>query len=329
MAYLNTFPKEINTLSAADCSRLAKELISHFQADLEQLHISSDLSSQLKNIYIPLAAILEAKTKQQPAPLFIGINGAQGSGKSTLCTLLKTILQEGFRLRTEILSIDDLYCTREERHTLGESIHPLLATRGVPGTHDIKLGMSLFDQLSNQDDRPQVAIPVFDKAIDDRCPSEKWHKATTPCDLVLFEGWCVGAMPQEQSSLTKPINDLESSEDESGLWRQYVNQRLATDYAELFARLDLLIMLQIPGMEFVFEWRNLQERKLAAQREGTGATRIMSPEELKRFIMHYERLTRHMLKEMPERADIALRLNRKHRIEGVRINPARLKGGLA
>lgn len=325
MAYQNTFPEEINVLSAADCSRISKELIGHFQTDLEQLHISGDLSSQLKDIYIPLAAILEAKTKQKPAPLFVGINGAQGSGKSTLCTLLKTILQEGFDLKVVILSIDDLYCTREERHHLAQSIHPLLATRGVPGTHDVKLGLSLFDQFLNQDAGQKIALPVFDKAIDDRSPEELWHSATTPCDLVLFEGWCVGAKPQEHSALTDPVNELESNEDAEGDWRRYVNQRLSSQYAKLFARLDLLIMLQIPDMEAVFEWRNLQERKLASKYKGTGATRIMSPEELKRFIMHYERLTRHMLLEMSGRADIVLRLNRDHHIDGVRINQDRIK----
>jgi D-glycerate 3-kinase len=320
MADQNTFPEKIKTLSAADCRQIARGLISYFQTDLEQLNISDDLTSQLEEIYIPLAAILKAKTKQKNTPLIVGVNGAQGSGKSTLCTLLKTILQEGFDLRVVILSIDDLYCTREERHDLAQSIHPLLATRGVPGTHDVRLGLSLFDQFSNQDAGQKIALPVFDKAIDDRSPEELWHSATTPCDLVLFEGWCVGAKPQEHSALTDPVNELESNEDAEGVWRRYVNQRLSSQYAELFARLDLLIMLQIPGMDSVFEWRNLQERKLASKHKGAGATRIMNPEELRRFIMHYERLTRHMLQEMPERADIVLRLNRNHRIEGVRIN---------
>lgn len=320
MIYLKTFPEEISRLSATDCSRISKSLSSYFLASLKQLQISDDLSSQLNDIYVPLAASLIVKAKQQQAPLVVGINGAQGSGKSTLCKLLETILREGFGLRTAIFSIDDLYCTRAERKDLGKKKHPLLATRGVPGTHDIKLGVELLKQLSIQEPGHQVSIPVFDKALDDRSSEQNWRLFTTPFDIVLFEGWCVGARPQEDAMLASPVNELEAHEDQEGIWRGYVNQRLSGDYAELFTRLDLLIMLQVPEMECVLEWRSLQERKLAMRHKDTGTNKIMNQDELQRFIMHYERLTRHMLEGMPNYADIVLRINREHLIDGVGVN---------
>jgi D-glycerate 3-kinase len=320
MIYLNTLPEEISRISVTDCSRISKYLFSHFLANLKQLQISDDLSSQLIDIYVPLAASLVAKAKQQQAPLIVGINGAQGSGKSTLCTLLETILQEGFGLRTTSFSIDDLYCTRAERKVLGKRIHPLLATRGVPGTHDIKLGVELLKQLSIQEPGHQVSIPVFDKALDDRSAEQNWRLVTTPFDIVLFEGWCLGARPQEDAMLAAPVNELEANEDPEGIWRAYVNQRLRDDYAELFARLNLLIMLQVPEMECVLEWRSLQEHKLAMRHKDTGTNKIMNQDELQRFIMHYERLTHHMLGGMPNYADIVLRINREHLIDGVGVN---------
>lgn len=323
MTYLKTFPHATSRLSAAQSHRIAEQLGNRFRDKLRKLDINQDLSSQLADIYVPLASSLAVLAKQQQGPLIVGINGAQGTGKSTLCRLLDTILAEGFGLKVVSVSIDDLYYTRAERKKLAEQVHPLFATRGVPGTHDVGLGLALLDKLVAQEAGRQVAIPVFDKAIDDRASIEKWPCTSLPLDLILFEGWCVGARPQDEPALISVVNTLEANEDQDGTWRRYVNRKLADDYAELFEQLDLLIMLKIPAMECVLEWRSLQERKLAAQREEAKATHIMTPAELDRFIMHYERLTRHMLSEMPNHADIVLRLDRDHKIDGVRINRRR------
>lgn len=325
MDYLSIFPEEVSGISVAECRRITDQVSRHLQANLKRLQITEDLTDQISDIFVPLASSLCSRAKQQQDKLIVGINGAQGSGKSTLCVLLETILNEGFGLRTTSLSIDDLYCTRAERMASGERIHPLLATRGVPGTHDVSLGMEILKQLSNKESGHNIAIPVFNKAADDRASEEEWHKAVTPFDLILFEGWCVGARPQDESLLASPVNTLEAKEDCDGTWRRYVNKRLKSDYAELFDQLDLLIMLQVPDLECVFKWRSLQEHKLALQQGGTSATHIMSQAELEHFIMHYERLTSHMLSEMPEYSDIVLRLNRDHRIDGVRINRGYLK----
>jgi D-glycerate 3-kinase len=316
----NKFPAELSGIDVSDCGKIADHLSGHFQKILKQLKIDTDLTEQFKDIYIPLAASLSVKAKAQPSPLIVGINGAQGSGKSTLCVFLETILQEAFGLRSISLSIDDLYSTQTERILAAKRTHPLLATRGVPGTHDIKLGLRLLDQLCMRKSGHQVSIPVFDKSLDDRSSEQKWRLVTTPFDIILFEGWCVGARPQEDAMLASPVNELEAKEDPEGIWRNYVNQRLRDDYAELFARLNLLIMLQVPEMECVREWRSLQEHKLAMRQKGTGTNKIMTQAELQRFIMHYERLTRHMLGGMPDYADIVLRINREHLIDGVGVN---------
>jgi D-glycerate 3-kinase len=167
-------------------------------------------------------------------------------------------------------------------------------------------------------------IPAFDKATDDRRLREKWPIVSGPVDTIIFEGWCVGALPQPEESLLKPVNDLESSEDPAGTWRAAVNQALAGEYQKLFSLIDVLLLLKVDRMERIFAWRHLQELKLArkaAEAEiAASDLRIMSPVQINRFVMHYERLTRHILTEMPQRADIVLSLDETHNPATVQIN---------
>lgn len=231
-------------------------------------------------------------------PRLIGINGAQGSGKTTLCRFLETLLIE-HNLRTVTLSLDDLYLTRAERLEMAEHEHPLFATRGVPGTHDVALGEAIIDDLLAG---RTAALPRFDKAVDDRAAVRRMIEPQI--EVVLLEGWCVGAVPQPAEDLRNPVNELERFEDAEGIWRREVNRRLATDYAELFARPELLVMLQVENFASVRANRLLQEQKLAASNpEGTA---LMDQAALDRFLMHYERLTRWMLEEMPARADVVI-----------------------
>lgn len=247
------------------------------------------------------AAWLAPLLREAPAgrPFVLGLCGAQGSGKSTLAAGLA----ERFE-RTAILSLDDLYRTKAERVALARTTHPLLATRGVPGTHDVALGLATFDALGRGE---AAALPRFDKACDDRAPTGRWGHAPAGTRLLIFEGWCIGAQPQPEAALIEPINALEREEDAGGLWRRAVNAALAGEYQRLFARIDRLMLLAAPGFEVVRGWRIEQERELRA-RAAPDAPGLMGDAEVARFIQHYERLTRHILAEMPARADCVARL---------------------
>ncbi len=308
---------DIAPLPEHERTRVLENISEPFRQIMTNLQLDSGLETQLESIYMPLASALQKSHKPGQGPLIVGINGAQGSGKTTLCAVLAMILQQAYGLRVVEFSIDDLYLAHADRMALSRSIHPLLQTRGVPGTHDVALGMKLLDDLSVQEVGKQVLIPSFDKSMDDRRPGKEWKTATTPVDIILFEGWCVAARPEDEAMLDMPVNTLEKNEDSDARWRRYVNQCLQEDYARLFCRLDLLIMLKVPDFGCVYKWRGLQERKLASTSMQKKNSRIMDEKSLQRFIMHYERLTRHMLEEMPQRADILLKLDFNHRIESM------------
>jgi D-glycerate 3-kinase len=231
--------------------------------------------------------------------LVVGLCGAQGSGKSTLAAALAATL-EADAVRVATLSLDDLYLTRAARQELARSVHPLLATRGVPGTHDVALGLETIAALERGE---PVHLPRFDKGMDDRAPRSDWPLAPAGMRVLLLEGWCVGALPQDLSALAEPVNALEAGEDPDGLWRGYANAALGCEYQALFARIDLLVLLAAPDWLVVAKWREEQEARLRAKSPGA-----MTPPQVLRFIQHYERLTRWILKEMPRRADILVRL---------------------
>lgn len=309
----NLHPDKVNIIVAK-----AREA---FVTEAHRMQIDKDLEQELVDIYIPLAAILEEKARSLGDTLVAGVNGAQGAGKSTLCRLLQVVLEQGFGLRVACFSIDDIYHTAAERTRLARQVHPLLATRGVPGTHDVDLGLRMISELKRLKDGQQLELPLFNKAIDDRYPQQDWRQTAGPVDLILFEGWCVGARPQNEEELVEPVNILERREDPERTWRRYVNRQLQEDYSKLFAELDFLIMLKVPDMQSIMNWRSLQEQKLAATTARQANSKIMSREALERFIMHYERLTRAMLDEMPKRAQLVLELNAAHQIERVGFNP--------
>lgn len=265
---------------------------------------------------IPLGEQIAAQAAGRASPLIVGICGAQGSGKSTLTGALRESLAAR-GLAVAALSLDDIYLPRQVRRELSERVHPLLATRGVPGTHEVELGLETLAALGRAG---EVALPSFDKSCDDRRPREQWPRVRGPVDVVLLEGWCLGAVPQDEAALARPINALERDEDADGRWRRYVNDALRGPYRPLFGGLDVLVLLKAPSFEVVFEWRREQERKLAARvaAMGKGGTALMNEAQLARFIAHYERLTRHILEEMPGRADVLYELDAARNMRRVR-----------
>jgi D-glycerate 3-kinase len=260
--------------------------------------------------------LLEEYKTPRDTPWIIGINGSQGSGKSTLADYLCTMLSERFELRCVSLSLDDFYLTKLERQQLANKVHPLLVTRGVPGTHDIPLALETIAKLVAG--TTETVIPRFDKSRDDRMPLEQWDSISGPVDIIVFEGWCVGAQAQTEEPLIEPLNSLEAERDADGVWRRTVNQALAGEYQRLFGLLDQLIMLQAPSFETVFNWRLEQEEKMLA-RLGNAATKkqhqgIMTASQIGEFIAHYQRITEHSLGEMPPRTDHLFKLDSQRQI---------------
>jgi D-glycerate 3-kinase len=264
---------------------------------LAERHLPDSFRTTFERICLPLARRAEALRRARGRTVVLGLCGAQGSGKSTIAAATVRLLQ-GRRLSAVTLSLDDVYLTAAARRGLAARVHPLLATRGPPGTHDVALATQVLEALSAPG---EVAIPSFDKIADERRAPSEWPRVRAPVDVVIFEGWCLGARPQAAADLVPPRNALEAEADADGRWRRYVNDQLAGPYQELFARLDELVLLQAPSFDVVLGWRIEQERRLA----GDGG---MSEAEVARFVQHYERLTRWILQEMPARADLTIPL---------------------
>ena len=260
--------------------------------------------------YSPLARWV-VQQHEPGQTLFVGINGAQGTGKSTLAAFLRLALESNAGWRVAVLSIDDFYLTKAEREELGKRIHPLLKTRGVPGTHDMAMLAACVEKLRILDAETSLSLPRFDKARDDRADPGAWPVIAGPVDLIIVEGWCVGSKPQRDDALLQPVNSLERDEDPSGEWRHYVNKQLKGSYADLFAQLDTLIFLSAPDIGAVHRWRLEQEEKLSAATPADAGS-IMDSEQVARFVQFFERLTRENLVSLPEIADVVLELNYNH-----------------
>lgn len=214
-------------------------------------------------------------------PAVIGIAGAQGSGKTTLARALAD------RFGGAGFSLDDVYFTHAERAALGARIHPLLAVRGPPGTHDLDLAHVTLDKLVRGE---LVGLPRFDKLADDRDEEAPYRG---PANVVLVDGWCLGATPQDEAALSEPINAVEREADGDGSWRRYVNAALAGPYQTFFGRFDVIVHLAAPSFDSVLDWRCEQEAGLLGLPPAELPTARRA--ELARFVQHFERITRHML----------------------------------
>lgn len=289
----------------------AVQLPDAFMQDFLSRHrLPATFLETAREFYLPLAAQLPS-FRHDANSLLLGINGAQGTGKSTLADFLAKATEELFGWRTAVLSIDDFYLTRAERQVLARDVHPLFATRGVPGTHDMTMLSNALDQLGNLPAGAAMTLPRFDKSSDERAKVSTWPRVDGPLDMVVLEGWCVGSEAQRDDAMREPVNALERDEDPDGSWRTTANERLAVLYEPVFARLDALVFLAAPSFEAVFRWRLEQEQKLA---DATAGSAIMDQSEIARFIRFYERITRHNLQILPKRADVVLTLDENHAV---------------
>lgn len=268
----------------------------------------------LDEYYIPLARWIAQQHRERGVTV-VGINGAQGTGKTTLANFLALHLAAEFGLKIAAFSIDDLYLTKEERKMLARHVHPLLVTRGVPGTHDVELGIEIINNLKTLGPGEHYRLPVFNKAHDDRARRDQWVDIEGPIDLILFEGWCVGSFPDSELLLDEPINELEEKADSRGVWRQFVNKNLSEQYQNLFDLLDLLVFLEAPSFDVIFDWRLKQEQVLAEKTMNDKDADIMGPGELAHFLQLFQRITEMNLKILPAVADVVIKLNRDHGID--------------
>ncbi|MFT6033379.1 MAG: D-glycerate 3-kinase [Arenicella sp.] len=303
------------------------QLESLINSKIVEQGLPNDFCKTITNYYMPLAGEIALAADQSSAnvqtPLLVGVFGSQGSGKSTFADFLRLILEQEFNTSTVVMSLDDFYHTRQQRQYLSAQIHPLLVTRGVPGTHDIQLLQDTLEQLRRLDSselvKLPVRVPIFNKANDDRAPLEQWQTISSKPKVVILEGWCVGIKPQSDAQLTLAINNLERTMDSDGGWRKFVNQQLKQDYATVFSQFDKLIALVVPSFDCVYEWRSLQEAKLieTLERAKKSTQATMSDEQMTLFIAHYQRLTEHALATLPGYADWCLHIDKSHQITGL------------
>ncbi len=266
----------------------------------------------LKSYLIPLCFWISKKINRKK-PLIIGIAGGQGTGKTTITSIVSLILRKYFKLNVFETSIDDFYKTRKERRILSLTKHPLLMTRGVPGTHDHKIISNFFKNIKRKHFKV-IKLPKFDKSIDDRCKTKLWHKVKSKPDVVIFEGWCIGAKSQDTKKLKKPINSLERDKDPNLIWRKYVNTQLKKNYKKLFNHLDEIIYLKSSSFKLLQEWRIIQEKRLWLNSKKKKNLKVMSKGDVINFMQTYQRITQNMFKDTPKYASIIFKLDSKHQI---------------
>tara|TARA_B100000963_G_scaffold298079_1_gene269710 strand:- start:817 stop:1734 length:918 start_codon:yes stop_codon:yes gene_type:complete len=275
-----------------------------------------DKLGQLNKFYLPISEMIKEEYYKKRRTKVIGLSGGQGTGKSTISNILKIILKEAYALETVVFSIDDFYKTLIERKKMSKKISPLFFTRGVPGTHDIKMLYRCIKNLKSNKFKNTI-IPKFDKSIDDRASKNEWLKIKKKPNVVIFEGWCVGVTAQKKKDLNKSINKLEKQKDKNKIWRSRINSEIKTNYKKLFNLIDKLIFLKVPSFKYVLKWRVLQEKKLRITGKGN---KTMKNYQVKNFIMYYERLTKHMLKILPKKADTVINIDTQHRLKSIKFN---------
>ena len=291
--------------------RVKKDCLKFIKSQETKADKFKNKERMIKSYLIPLCFWINKRVDKK-RPYFVGLAGGQGTGKTTISSLVKIILTKYFKLNVFRISIDDFYKTRKERINLSKKIHPMLLTRGVPGTHDINMILNFFKKSKSKKFK-RLKLPIFNKAIDDRFNKKKWYNLKKRPDVIIFEGWCVGAKSEKNTTLKKTINSLEKVKDQKRIWRKYVNHQLKSKYKTLYSQLNCLIYLKATNFSLLQKWRLKQERKLWVTSKLK--SKIMSKEDVLNFMQTYQRITQNMFRSMPKYASVILNLNSNHQIK--------------
>jgi len=238
---------------------LLKAVMPDFQTQCEKCW-GIETQSMLKvlwDLWLPLGIKIASHRKSLSRPFIQGILGMQGTGKTTMSRILSLILQK-LGYRTLCLSLDDLYKTYSDRLVLTQQ-DPRLIWRGPPGTHDIHLGLIIFDQVLQN--KGPVNIPRFDKSAHGGAGDRTTPLVMADIDIILFEGWFVGVRPIEAKMFTHAPPPIITDQD-----RQFaldMNSQLS-NYLPLWEKLDSLIVLDPIDYRFSLAWRQQAERQMIA-----------------------------------------------------------------
>ena len=268
-------------------------------------------SDRVQGLSADLAALIPRLLGQidKDRKTAIGISGAPGSGKSTLArALIRCINQAG--IPACLLSLDDYYLGRSQREQLAADLHPLFRQRGVPGTHELDRLLADFDQIRSGKLEGH-RLPVFNKSTDDRAAEHQWRSLEKAPRIIIFEGWCVGAIPQNQAELDAPANDMERINDADGYWRQEVWKAWRQMYAALCKRLDQVWYIRVPDWNCVIDWRWQQELELELE---LARMNLKSRAEVEKFLGSFERIVNYMQDSYKPWADLVIEADRNHGI---------------
>ncbi|MBT7642836.1 MAG: hypothetical protein HN715_07600 [Rhodobiaceae bacterium] len=232
-------------------------------------------------------------------PLVAGVSGGQGVGKTTFCKALSQYLSDA-GVATLSVSLDNFYLSRRERETLGAHIHPLCQTRGVPGTHNVGQLNEVMVALRSKHRIADVRLPVFSKSLDDVLPPAQWLSVQTQPEIILLEGWCVGA--QADFISPHPQTEWERTHDGDGVWKQW-SQTQAAAYADIWAACECLVLMRQDNFEAIIDSRWAQEQDNAA---ASGVWQFETREDVAQFCAHYESWTLGMWQALPPKCDFVI-----------------------
>ena len=104
--------------SIIDCySKVNKDCFKFIKSQETSKEKFKNKERMIKSFLIPLCFWISKKADKK-RPYFVGLAGGQGSGKTTISSLIRIILTKYFKLRVFRISIDDFYKTRKERISL-------------------------------------------------------------------------------------------------------------------------------------------------------------------------------------------------------------------